>query len=132
MIYGVFDGVYSDWDIVGYFTQLDEAEKYCAIHEGCYVLKIPSLENKEDLSKVELCYEHEIVFDRVNENFYRMRNEPDRYEYYKGSCLRPNTAKTGSDWIAIKVNTKKREDRKRCEKIAQDWLAKIMADKNGL
>lgn len=132
MIYGVFDGVYSDWGCVGYFTQLEQAEKFCAIHEGCYFFEIPSLENKEDLSKIELSFEHEIVFDKVNENFYRMRNEPDRYEYYKGTELRTNSVRTGSGWISFKINTKKRDDRKRCEKIAQDWLAKIMAGKNGL
>ena len=29
MVYGVFSGCYSDWYIVGYFNNHQDAEKYC-------------------------------------------------------------------------------------------------------
>ena len=84
MVYGVFGGCYSDWYIVGYFDNRDDAEKYCCIsHSDYYVEPLKNLTNEKDLSKVELKYTHEVLFDHDNKNNkYIMRKEPDRYRYY--------------------------------------------------
>ena len=39
MVYGVFGGCYSDWYIVGYFDNCDDAEKYCCISNADYYVK---------------------------------------------------------------------------------------------
>lgn len=51
MIYGVFTGEYSDWDVVGYFKTEAEAEAYCKRRnesvryesDECYVLPMVDL-----------------------------------------------------------------------------------------
>ena len=37
MVYGVFSGCYSDWYIVGYFNNRDDAEKYCCMRNTKYM-----------------------------------------------------------------------------------------------
>lgn len=39
MVYGVFGGCYSDWYIVGYFDNRDDAEKYCCISNADYYVE---------------------------------------------------------------------------------------------
>lgn len=50
MIYGVFGGCYSDWYIIGYFSNKEEADKYCCVYgNGDYFVKsIKSLDGIED------------------------------------------------------------------------------------
>lgn len=51
MIYGVFTGEYSDWDVIGYFKTEAEAEAYCerrnestrCSSDDCYVLPMVDL-----------------------------------------------------------------------------------------
>ena len=51
MIYGVFTGEYSDWDVIGYFKTEAEAEAYCErrnegkinAYDQCYVLPMIDL-----------------------------------------------------------------------------------------
>ena len=97
MIYGVFGGCYSDWYIVGYFNNRLDAEKYCTVFGGgdYYIMEIKNLNNKEDLSKITLKYEHEVVFDFIN-NEWVMRNEPDRYKFYADDELRPNIIRSST------------------------------------
>ena len=87
MVYGVFGGCYSDWYIVGYFDNRDDAEKYCCISNADYYVEpLKNLTNEKDLSKVELKYTHEVLFDYDKNNKYTMRKEPDRYRYYM-NCI---------------------------------------------
>jgi hypothetical protein len=38
MVYGVFGGCYSDWYVVGYFNNRQDAEKYCCLcEENIYI-----------------------------------------------------------------------------------------------
>ena len=121
VVYGVFSGCYSDWNVHGYFKTRDEAEKYCAIqnrkniYDKYYVKNLPEI--TADVSDISLRYYHEVVFD-----FKRgMRNEPDRYEYYIGerkpSKTVYNVFPSGDGWIAFSFDCDKRD---RAEKIAQD------------
>lgn len=154
-IYGVFDGEYSDWGIVGYFKTREEAEKYCCIHTDCYIYTMSDLSGGEDLSDIHVNYEHEVGFELKSdglvesdrtyfgqhswvESHYtmfsktlRMRDEPNRYEFYNDNESRTNLIEYNfnNGWLYFKIQTHKANDRKRCEKIAQDYLAKLYGDK---
>lgn len=67
MVYGVFGGCYSDWYVVGYFNNRQDAEKYCCLcGDGDYVKPLKDLTNEKDLSKVSLKYCHEVLFSQVH------------------------------------------------------------------
>ena len=144
MVYGVFSGQYSNWEIHGYFEDKISAQKYCAkknLHEhnnegvdedgysydAYYVVDIPNLiNNNYDASDVKLRYYHTVVFDLGT----GMRQEPDRYVYYTGVIKVPSakynlytqdTKETG--WVSFSFDC---ENRERAEKIAQDKYAMFM------
>ena len=52
MIYGVFGGCYSDWYIVGYFTNRYDADKYCCLcgNGDYYVKPLKNLTDEKDLN----------------------------------------------------------------------------------
>ena len=134
MVYGVFGGCYSDWYIVGYFDNRDDAEKYCCISNADYYVEpLKNLTNEKDLSKVELKYTHEVLFDYDKNNKYTMRKEPDRYRYYIDNELHCNII-TKSDrrynWIKFEINIS-HNDRELAEKIAQDYLAELRSYGDG-
>lgn len=64
MVYGVFGGYYSDWYVVGYFNNREDADKYCCVYgNGNYYVKpLKDLTNERDLSNIKLKYMHEIFF----------------------------------------------------------------------
>ena len=130
MVYGVFGGCYSDWYIVGYFSNRLDAEKYCAAYgpDEYYVEEMRDLTNDRDLSEITLKYEHEVIFDFFDGSWV-MRNEPHRYEYYISDELKPNSIQNhsyGCHWVCIRVNIEK-DDRKFAEKIAQDYFYQLLA-----
>lgn len=134
MIYGVFGGCYSDWYIIGYFSNKEEADKYCCVYgNGYYFVKsIKSLDGIEDLSKVSLKYRHEIVFD-LKDKEWIMREEPNRYECYidddlQCNCIRPNLP---NSYVCFAINID-HDDRKLAEKIAQDYLAELRSYGDGI
>lgn len=134
MIYGVFGGCYSDWYIIGYFSNKEEADKYCCVYgNGAYFVKsIKSLDGIEDLSKVSLKYRHEIVFD-LKDKEWIMREEPNRYECYidddlQCNCIRPNLP---NSYVCFAINID-HDDRKLAEKIAQDYLAELRSYGDGI
>ena len=132
-IYGIFSGAYSDWQIHGYMTDRNEAEKYCALKNKenddewgrYYVIDINNI--YADVKDVKLKYYHEVVFD-FNKG---MRNEPDRYEYYIGEDKKPtnrcNIFRHGDGWICFCLNADSRE---KAEKIAQDKYYQFLAYKS--
>lgn len=128
MVYGVFGGCYSDWYIVGYFDNRLDADKYCAAFgDGdYYVEEMKDLKDKEDLSKVSLKYDHEVVFD-FRDNKWIMREEPTRYNCYIADELKPNRIDyRGYEWVGFHVNIGE-DNRKLAEKIAQDYLGELLA-----
>lgn len=134
MIYGVFGGCYSDWYIIGYFSNKEEADKYCCVYgNGDYFVKsIKSLDGIEDLSKVSLKYRHEIVFD-LKDKEWIMREEPNRYECYidddlQCNCIRSNLP---NSCVCFAINID-HDDRKLAEKIAQDYLAELRSYGDGI
>lgn len=137
MVYGVFSGYYSDWYIVGYFTNRYDADKYCCLcgNGDYYVKPLKDLTDEKDLSKVSLKYCHEVVFDcKDNENKWIMREEPERYNCYVENNLRCNNIKQGTlrrnNWVRFSINID-HDDRKLAEKIAQDYLTELRYYGNG-
>lgn len=132
-IYLVVEGQYIDWNIVGYFIDKDDAERFCVLkhdtYDEPYVKEVACLDGGVDLSNVEVLYEHEVVFDGNGRNMY-MRVEPDRYEVYGGE-MRANRVKAmGYHWIAAIVNQRE-FNREKAEKIAQDILYQYLELSNG-
>lgn len=134
MIYGVFGGCYSDWYIVGYFSNREEADKYCCVcgNGDYYVEPMKSLDGIEDLSKVSLKYRHEIVFD-LKDKEWIMREEPNRYECYIDDDLQCNgiEANLRNGWVCFVINID-HDDRKLAEKITQDYLAELRSYGDGI
>ena len=134
MIYGIFSGAYSDWNIHGYMNDRDEAEKYCALKNKqnnndswgrYYIIEINHI--NANVKDVKLKYYHTVVFDFGD----GMRDEPDRYEYYIGEKREPsaryNTFKNGCGWVAFHFDCDTRE---KSEKIAQDKYYQFLAYKS--
>lgn len=119
MIYGVFNGEYSDWGIKGYFKTREEAERYCCLHTDCYIRTMSDLSDKEDLSDIKVFYEQEIGFEFETGNLkphitsftktIRMRNEPNRYNFYSAEQLKDNHIQFNFNcgWLYFYINTTK-------------------------
>lgn len=139
MVYGVFCGCYSDWQVIGYFNNRLDADKYCAAYGGgdFYVKEIEDLQNEKDLSKISLKYEHEVIFDfnNNNDNEWIMRDEPTRYKCYISDELNPNRIEhnlgVAWGWICFCINIDK-DNRKLAEKIAQDYFYQLLVDGNDI
>lgn len=131
-IYLVVQGCYSDWDIIGYFTSEEDADKFVVSqhdrYDEPYVMAVDCLDGGIDLSNVEVLYEHDVVFDKVDGTMV-MRNRPNSYVVYGGD-IRANSICVSPykriQWIRVKVNQKK-FDRKKAEKIAQDVMYQYLA-----
>lgn len=137
MVYGVFGGCYSDWYVVGYFTNRQDAEKYCCLcGDGDYYVKpLKDLTDEKDLSKVSLKYCHKVLFDyKDDESRWVMREEPERYNCYIDNDLRCNSVRQGTllknNWVCFIVNID-HDDRRLAEKIAQDYLAELRSYGDG-
>ena len=135
MVYGVFSGCYSDWYIVGYFNNREDADKYCCIcgNGDYYVEPLKDLNNEKDLSQIKLKYEHEVLFD-YKDNKWIMRKEPDRYKCYVDNTLHCNSICESNlrwcRWIKFNINID-HDDRKLAEKIAQDYLTELRSYGDG-
>ena len=132
-IYLVVEGQYSDWRIVGYFTNKDNAERFCVSqydkYDEPYVMVVDCLDGGIDLSGVKVLYEHEVVFDKRGGTMV-MRNEPDRYNIYGGDIRANSVRSMNLGWVEIKVNQKK-FNRKQAEKVAQDILYQYLELSHG-
>lgn len=133
-IYLVIENDYGNKTVMGYFTDREDADKYCAKHsEYNYIIKpIACYDKREDLSDVKLKYEYRIVFDRANGLWIIVsKNEP----YYKAYCseyLRSNSihcdisnSANKAEVVEIFVNTEN-NDIKLAEEIARDLLSKFL------
>jgi len=137
MIYLIVTGYYSDWSVVGYSEDKNDAEKFCANHnykiedensecyydDDYYIIECNNIQMNNNIKNIKLMYEHEIVFDFYKRfrNEKGMRNEPDRYEFYTGEKRKPKF-KCSDIWFSVKVTA---ENREKAEKIAQDYYAEF-------
>lgn len=64
MIYAIVVGEYEDYDIIGYFDNQTDADKYGAayIRQPYYIQEVQNLKGEADLSNIELNYEYRIVY----------------------------------------------------------------------
>lgn len=128
-IFLVMYAYYSNWQIYGYFTTRDEAEKYVVSHlsEELDIHEIGCLDNQADLSGVSVKYEFSAVFKsddlkscRINEDF----------DIYQSPYLRSNHIDGEYNWIRVYVNLNKR-DKDLAKKIAQDIFYQYMSECDG-
>ena len=122
-VYVVFGGMYSDWYMEGYFTDEEEARKYCAVN-GLYYIESELLDKKRDLSKIDIEYVQEVVFDL---SLDRMRKEPNRYTFgltgeLKGDIIKYYPELKDKGWVMFGIKQKEL-NRDKAEKIAQDYYA---------
>ena len=129
MIYVIIQGEYSDWSIIGYFTNREEADKYCVAHPSCdyYVHPVSDLTNTEDLSRITLKYTHDVVIDHKPEGWV-VRHEPDRYKCYMSDYLNSNEIYSFNPpiWSGYKINIDT-SNREKAEKIALDYHYQLLA-----
>ena len=129
MIYVIIAGEYSDWSIVGYFTNREEADKYCVAHSsyGYYVKSVSDLTDTEDLSRITLKYTHNVVIDCKPEGWV-VRHEPERYTCYMSDYFKSNEiySRNLPQWIGYKINIDT-SNREKAEKIALDYHYQLLA-----
>lgn len=132
MVYGVFGGYYSDWYVVGYFNNREDADKYCCVcgNGNYYVKPLKDLTNERDLSNIKLKYMHEIFFVNQN-NKWIMREEPDRYTCYINDKLQCNSINRLFNTLIKFIINIDHDDRKLAEKIAQDYFTELRSYGDG-
>ncbi|MBO5629004.1 MAG: hypothetical protein J5965_07995, partial [Aeriscardovia sp.] len=82
-IFLIMYAYYSDWQIYGYFTTRDEAEKYVVSHpsEKLDIYEIGCLDNQADLSGVSVKYEFSVLFYKNDSEWaYRIDENFDIYQ----------------------------------------------------
>lgn len=134
-VYAIFSGEYSDWNVHGFFTNEEDADKYCSFknteneYEDFYVIRLDNIEREVDLGNFKTSYLHEIDYRKQSflnkqESFTVERIEPC-------NTKRENTISTNAYgmWFHIVLDEKNEE---KAIKIAQDMLAKKKAEEQGL
>ena len=128
MIYAIFSGYDSDWNILGYFENKDDAEKYVASYndvaddyDNYYILKVNSLKLTEEQKNIKVEQYHTVVFDYKNGKFV-MRNEPDRYEVRLKDKERIIQISYCYRWMSFSFVSENREE---AERICQNLINQI-------
>lgn len=129
-IFLVMYAYYSDWQIYGYFTTRDEAEKYVVSHpsEELEIHKIKCLDNQADLSDVSVKYEFSVTFKSDDSEWTCHIDE--YFDIYQSPYLRSNYIDGRYSWIRVYVNLNKR-DKDLAKKIAQDIFYQYMSECDG-
>lgn len=120
MIYAIFSGEYSDWNVHGYFTDLEIAEKYCTFmnNKGAGDYYIVNLEEKKvdfDIESVQP--EYKWVFNEDFTDAYGDNGQLKQQDDVE------KVSEYGHSERMIVVITKTK-DREKAVKIAQDYFAK--------
>ena len=137
VVYVVMHANYSDWYIIGYFTNLDDAERYVLadhedqtlIIEKVYPCEIDGLPN------IKPKYEISVLFHKQeNSGSWLINDSYDEElpDFYQAEYLRSNKIHIGCgrDWIRIYVNQDKR-DKPIAIKTAQDILYQYLNECDG-
>ena len=131
-IFLVMYAYYSDWQIYGYFTTRDEAEKYVVSHpsEELDIHEIKCLDNQADLSGVSVKYEFSVFFQKYDSEW--VCHVAEDFDIYQSLYLRSNYILTmdHKKWIKVFVNLNKR-DKDLAKKIAQDIFYQYMSECDG-
>lgn len=124
MIYGVFGGEYSDWYTVGYFTDENLADKYCAAHTDCYVIPLNDLTGTCNLSDIKIGYEYMVFYDTEAKERHWSANS---YTPYVLNQERKNKVEKLLSRYKFNIFRFQKTDDETLFKIAQDYLAIIKA-----
>ena len=115
MMYAIFSGYDSDWNILGYFENKDDAEKYVASYNDVigddeyYILEVNSLKLTEEQKNIKVKQYHSVVFDYKNRKF-TMRNEHDRYELRLKDKEKMIQINYSHKWVSFNFVSEDRED----------------------
>ena len=129
MVYGIFCGQYSDWDVIGYFNNKEDAEKYIAFennkpgYEEYYIIELNNIEIDEKNKNIKVKYYHSIFFTYKNKKFIMLNNNPNDYKVTLEDM--PRQVRCGFDWVRFNLMANTRQQ---AEKICQDLMAKISYD----
>ena len=128
-IYAIVTGEYSDWSLVGYFNNKDEAERFCLSRQGeydePYVRELDLLSITEKEKAIEILKYHEVLFDN-RDGKWIMRKEPKRYKIYSGKKTPTHSGIWPHNKRIFYANIST-QSRKKAEKIAQDLMYKHLA-----
>lgn len=137
--YAIMSGVYSDWNIVGYISNLEDAYKYCAWrnsvdkYDQYYPVEMPCLDENCEID-IEFKYKYRTVFD-LRKGSWAMRDiniddvEPTNLDNYCN--IRDGRKQYNISWIAIEF-TMSVLDLDRAKKVAEDKLYQYLAEEQGL
>lgn len=138
MVYVVMHAFYSDWELFGYFTTKEEAEKYVVAHskdEDLIIIDLECLDNTIDLSSIVVRYEKIIRFKKVEDSWACISYDDDDIDVklYQSDFPRSNYIERGYRWghydddgfINVWVNTTK-NDLDLQKKIAQDLFYQFL------
>lgn len=125
-VYGIFSGCYSDWSVHGFFTDIDKAERYCALQnkdgdgwDEYYVMELNEIDAQ--VSDVKLKYYYDMCV-RFTENPNKYTIDEPSYDYYlgkdKSKSSQYNYFNNGSGWFSYSFN---------CD--SDDKALKIIKDK---
>ena len=128
MVYGVFDGQYSDWEVLGYFEKETDAEEYCKTHDG-YILPLLNLKTGDPdvrraywFSTESGEYRKAFVEDKYSEKW----REPEVKKHFN---WRRQEYELNEYDVLLYV---KPDDEYKIPKIAYDAIAKWKAEKEGI
>ncbi|MCP4355762.1 MAG: hypothetical protein GY793_09075 [Proteobacteria bacterium] len=135
-IYIVIYADYEDWDIKGYFEDLEKAEKYVVWwnsthkYEDLFIQPHELLTPEMDYNSI-IVHRHHIVSFHKKGNSWSIRDEPDEYDIYTGEKKKTiaGVCKYNKDIYLVEVTT---ESRSKAEKIAQDLLNEYLAKNEGI
>ena len=133
--YAIISGAYSDWNLIGFFTNLEEAEKYVVAnstgddYSDPYIMPMICMDGGQDLSNVVVKYETTVWFGRTNDGSWdcKIWNEPTLYQ---AQYLRSNHIEADSGWFRIYINTTRNDDEV-AKKIAQDIFYQLLNECDG-
>ena len=130
MIYLVMYAYYSDWEIYGYFTNREDAEKYVVKYpeRNLFIKEVSCFDNEEDLRNIIVRYEKPIIFRKDKNSWSCLDNGDPRL--YQGKFSKSNRIELGYDWVRIWVNTEKNNIDLQM-KIAQDIFYQFLESCDG-
>jgi len=134
MIYGVFYGCYSDWNVECYFENEEEAQQYCYYHNsnggtryGDNLYVIPIKQGNQDFPKTKL-YKHWKAYIDLEKDSLETRSvfvhkdDIKHYDEIKQMNLRERSLSKNPSLVARDIHA---NDIEVAKKIAQDILAKF-------
>lgn len=134
-IFVIISGEYSDWSIIGYTDNEDDATQICAQHnkdlsyEDWYYYDINRVESPKQ--RIPLQYIHTVRFNRgkhgvLMSDYFTL----DYYPELSGKSITKTEIENAPAWIIVRVPLKE-VNWDRAKKIAQDAIYKYLYEKQG-